>query len=95
VPVGRLIFTVNALPTMRPMNCALVDELIVLRTAAATVARKVNYEIVAFQADDLDAGTSGQPCEGRRAGVKIGSGCPPAPVPPWDSSPSASSEHDS
>src|SRR6266571_3336589 len=56
VPVGRLIFTVNALPTVRPMNFALVDELIVLRTAAdTTVARKINDMIVAFEADELDA----------------------------------------
>jgi len=52
VPVGRLIFTVNALPVVRPMNFALVDGLIVLRTAAdTTVARKVNDVIVAFEAD--------------------------------------------
>jgi hypothetical protein len=30
VPVGRLIFTVNALPVVRPVNFALVDGLIVL-----------------------------------------------------------------
>jgi uncharacterized protein len=43
VPVGRLIFTVNALPAVRPMNFALVDGMIVLRTAASTtVARKVD-----------------------------------------------------
>ena len=41
VPVGRLIYTINALPAVRPVNFALVDELIVLRTAAAIVARKV------------------------------------------------------
>jgi hypothetical protein len=36
VPVGRLIFTVNALPAVRPMNFALVDGLVVLRTAAGS-----------------------------------------------------------
>jgi Pyridoxamine 5'-phosphate oxidase len=36
VPVGRLIFTVNALPTVRPMNFAVVDDLILLRTAAGS-----------------------------------------------------------
>lgn len=57
--VGRLIFTVNALPAVRVMNFALVDGLIVLRTAAdTTTARKVNDAIVAFEADDLDAATS-------------------------------------
>ena len=56
VPVGRLIFTVNALPAVRPMNFALVDGLILLRTAAGSaVARKVAGAIVAFEADELDA----------------------------------------
>jgi uncharacterized protein len=55
VRVGRLIFTVNALPALRPMNFALVDELILLRTAAdSTAARKVDGMIVAFEADELD-----------------------------------------
>jgi hypothetical protein len=59
VPAGRLIFTVNALPTVRLMNFALADGLIVLRTAAdTTVARKVNDTVVTFEADDLDAATS-------------------------------------
>ena len=58
-PVGRLIFTVNALPAVRLMNFAVVDGLIVLRTAAdTTIARKVDDVIVAFEADDLDPATS-------------------------------------
>lgn len=58
-PVGRLIFTVNALPAVRLMNFAVVDGLIVLRTAAdTTIARKLDDVIVAFEADDLDAATS-------------------------------------
>ena len=58
VPVGRLIFTINALPVVRPMNFALADELIVLRTATGTtVARKADDMIVAFEADELDAAT--------------------------------------
>jgi len=57
-PVGRLIFTVHALPTVRPMNHMLVDRLILLRTAAgSTVARKVDGAVVAFEADELDAAT--------------------------------------
>lgn len=56
VPVGRLIFTVNALPAVRPMNFAVVDGLILLRTAVGSaVARKVDDTIVAFEADELDA----------------------------------------
>ena len=58
VAIGRLIFTSNALPAVRPVHFALVDRLIVLRTAAATVARKVHDSIVAFQADHLDPATS-------------------------------------
>lgn len=58
VPVGRLIFTVNALPTVRPMNFVLVDGLILLRTAAdSAVARKAGGAVVAFEADELDSGT--------------------------------------
>jgi hypothetical protein len=57
VPVGRLIFTVNALPTVRLMNFAIADGLIVMRTAAeSTVARKLDGIIVTFEADELDAG---------------------------------------
>lgn len=56
VPVGRLIFTVNALPTVRPMNFVLVDGLIVLRTTAqSTATQKIDRAIVAFEADELDA----------------------------------------
>lgn len=59
VPVGRLIFTVNALPVVRPMNFALADGLVVMRTAASTtVARKIHDTIVAFEADELDLATS-------------------------------------
>jgi uncharacterized protein len=57
--VGRLIFTVGALPAVRLMNFSLVDQLILVRTAAdTTVARKINGEIVAFEVDELDAATS-------------------------------------
>jgi uncharacterized protein len=57
--VGRLIFTLNALPTVRLMNFALADGLILLRTAAdTTAAHRLDNTIVAFEADDLDAATS-------------------------------------
>jgi uncharacterized protein len=58
VTVGRLIFTANALPVVRPMNFALSGELIVVRTAEeTTVAWKAAGSIVAFEADELDAAT--------------------------------------
>jgi hypothetical protein len=59
VPVGRLILTVGALPTVRPMNFIVIDELIVLRTAAdTTVSKYVDKAIVAFEADELEGATA-------------------------------------
>lgn len=58
VPVGRLILTEDALPTVRLMNFLLAGGLIVMRTAAGSaVARKVDGTIVAFEADEVDAAT--------------------------------------
>jgi len=58
VPVGRLIFTMNALPTVRVVNFAVVDDLVLVRTAAdTTMASKVHGAIVSFEADELDAAT--------------------------------------
>ncbi|MBO0824745.1 MAG: pyridoxamine 5'-phosphate oxidase family protein [Actinobacteria bacterium] len=55
VPVGRLIFTVGALPTVRMMNFVMTGEVIVLRTAAdTTTARKAAGSVVAFEADQVD-----------------------------------------
>jgi uncharacterized protein len=58
VPVGRLIFTVNALPAVRLMNFVVADGLIVMRTSAgSTAARKGGGTIVTFEVDELDAAT--------------------------------------
>jgi nitroimidazol reductase NimA-like FMN-containing flavoprotein (pyridoxamine 5'-phosphate oxidase superfamily) len=55
VPVGRLIFTVNALPTVRPVNFAVAHGLILIRSAPdSTMVRKIHDSIVAFEADELD-----------------------------------------
>jgi uncharacterized protein len=90
VPVGRLTFTINALPAVRPMNFALVDALIVLRTATGTtVARTVDDMIVAFEADELDpAARPGWPvtCDRpRRTGRRPGAiaRCQEVPLMPW------------
>jgi uncharacterized protein len=57
-PVGRLIFTANALPAVRLMNFARTDGLIVMRIAAdSTVVRKLDGVIVTFEADEVDART--------------------------------------
>lgn len=59
VPVGRLIFTMNALPAVRVMNFVLAGNEIVVRTAAGnTVTRKAAGAVVAFEADALDIATS-------------------------------------
>lgn len=59
VQVGRLIFTVGALPTVRMMNFVVVGDVIVLRTAPGTAAaRKAAGSVVAFQADAVEAATS-------------------------------------
>lgn len=59
VPVGRLIFTINALPAVRPLNFVLAGDLIVVRTArTSTAARRAAGSIVAFEADELDPATS-------------------------------------
>jgi len=59
VPVGRLIFTVNALPTVRMMNFVLAGDMIVLRTALdASAARKAAGSVVSFEADAVDLATN-------------------------------------
>ncbi len=58
VPVGRLIFTVSALPAVRVMNYVLTGDLIVMRTAAeSTAVRKAAGSVVAFEADQFDGTT--------------------------------------
>ena len=73
LPVGRLILTVGALLTVRPLKFVVIDELIVLRTAAHTsVCRHFDRTIVAFEVDELDTTTgkfvtiSTELVEGRR-----------------------------
>ncbi len=59
VPVGRLIFTVGALPAVRMMNFVLAGDMIVLRTAPGTAAaRKAPGSVVAFEADAVETATS-------------------------------------
>ncbi|WP_282783155.1 MULTISPECIES: pyridoxamine 5'-phosphate oxidase family protein [unclassified Nocardia] len=59
VPFGRVVFTRNALPAIRPVNHLVGDgEIVVLRTRvdsglSATVRARQNT-VVAFEADDID-----------------------------------------
>ncbi|MDR6975931.1 hypothetical protein J2X68_002619 [Streptomyces sp. 3330] len=63
VSLGRIVFTRHALPTVRPVNHALVDGDIVIRTHGdATLTRYTRQNegagaVVAYEADDIDPRT--------------------------------------
>jgi uncharacterized protein len=61
VPVGRIVYTRQALPAVELVNFALVDGDIVIRTSAADkLAAATRGAIVAFEAGSVDlAGTAG------------------------------------
>ncbi|WP_344631828.1 pyridoxamine 5'-phosphate oxidase family protein [Streptomyces glaucosporus] len=56
VPLGRVVYTENALPAVLPVNFFLDhDHAVVLRTSAASrMARAVDGSVVAFEADSFD-----------------------------------------
>jgi uncharacterized protein len=55
VPIGRLAYTRRALPAVDPVNFALDDGAIVIRTdVGGKLAAASRGAVVAFQADDLD-----------------------------------------
>lgn len=55
VPIGRISYTRQALPAVEPVNFALHDGAIVVRTdAGGKLAAATRRAVVAFQADDLD-----------------------------------------
>ncbi|MFI9152469.1 pyridoxamine 5'-phosphate oxidase family protein [Streptomyces sp. NPDC053367] len=57
VPVGRVVFTRQALPAILPVNfCLDGDGAVILRTSAASaLVRAIDGAVVAFEADDVDA----------------------------------------
>lgn len=57
-PIGRIVHTRQALPAVLPVHFALDgDGAVLLRTAAASeLARSVDGAVVAFEADEVDAG---------------------------------------
>lgn len=59
VPLGRVVYTENALPAVLPVNFFLDhDRAVVLRTSAASrMARAVDDSVVAFEADRFDEAT--------------------------------------
>jgi uncharacterized protein len=55
VPIGRISYTRQALPAVEPVNFALHDGAVVIRTnAGGKLAAATRRAVVAFQADDLD-----------------------------------------
>jgi uncharacterized protein len=55
VPVGRIVFTVRALPAIRPVNFILDGGDVVIRTSATSrLAQTVRGAVVAFEADVID-----------------------------------------
>ncbi|MEU6478057.1 pyridoxamine 5'-phosphate oxidase family protein [Streptomyces sp. NPDC047017] len=56
-PVGRVVYTRQALPAVLPVNFGLDDEgAVLLRTSAASeLARAIDGAVVAFEADAVDA----------------------------------------
>ncbi|MFI8083199.1 pyridoxamine 5'-phosphate oxidase family protein [Kitasatospora sp. NPDC086009] len=62
-PFGRIVFTLRALPAVRPVNHLLVDDTVVIRTddaaalGAATLGADAAGVVVAYEADAIDPRT--------------------------------------
>lgn len=59
VHLGRVAFTDQALPAIRPVNHLVDDGDIIVRThgGSALLARALQSEVVAYEADEIDAAT--------------------------------------
>jgi nitroimidazol reductase NimA-like FMN-containing flavoprotein (pyridoxamine 5'-phosphate oxidase superfamily) len=58
VPVGRVVFTQNALPAVTPVNFVLDNDYIVFRTAPGSkMTAALSNAVVAFEADQVDVAT--------------------------------------
>jgi uncharacterized protein len=56
--VGRVVFTVEALPAVIPVNYAVTDGAVVFRTAARSrLARAADRGVLAMEADQIDVAT--------------------------------------
>src|SRR4029450_8544636 len=56
VPVGRVVYSAGGLPAVTPVNFALVDGAIVIRTVAGLGrCTAMKDSVVAFQVDEIDA----------------------------------------
>ena len=55
VPVGRVVFTVGALPAIVPVTFSVIDDAVVIRTSSDTrLARAADGGVLAFEADEVD-----------------------------------------
>ncbi|MEO3784351.1 pyridoxamine 5'-phosphate oxidase family protein [Actinocorallia sp. B10E7] len=55
-PVGRIVFTHQALPAVQPVNYALDGEDVIIRTSPGSkLAAALRNAVVAFEIDDYDA----------------------------------------
>ena len=55
VPVGRIVYTVRAMPAVEPVNFAFDNRQIVIRTdRGGKLAAAISHAVVAFEADNLD-----------------------------------------
>jgi uncharacterized protein len=56
VPIGRVVYTDQALPAVIPMNFVLDGDEVVIHTGSgSTLAAAIRNAVVAFQADDFDS----------------------------------------
>ncbi|HUK70208.1 MAG TPA: pyridoxamine 5'-phosphate oxidase family protein [Streptosporangiaceae bacterium] len=55
VPIGRVVFTENALPAVRPVNFILNGDEIVIRTGeGGKLLAALHHSVVAFEVDEVD-----------------------------------------
>lgn len=56
--VGRIVFTIRALPAVQPVNFVVDHGAVVIRVGdGSKLAAAVRGNVVAFEADEIDAGT--------------------------------------
>lgn len=60
VPIGRVVYTDRALPAIRPVNFAVVDDQVIIRsTGFGALTAATRGSVVAFEADYFDDGPAG------------------------------------
>lgn len=53
-PYGRVVFTRDALPAIKPVNHLVDDGEVIVRTRLTSAVRAASTTVVAYQADDID-----------------------------------------